>query len=112
MYGGRGIKICEKWMTFEGFFEDMGEREKGYTLERIDVNGNYCADNCRWATQSEQSRNRRVSIDVEINGLVKKLPEWCHDFKIPPNVALKRIKRGWSEVDAITIPIRNQSIGR
>jgi hypothetical protein len=58
-YGGRGVTICERWMSFDNFLADMGERPEGRTLDRIDPYGNYEPSNCRWATYAEQTHNRR-----------------------------------------------------
>lgn len=68
-YGGRGIRVCERWNSFATFVSDMGPRPDGYTIERIDNEKGYGPDNCRWASRQEQQRNRRVSVYVIVDGV-------------------------------------------
>lgn len=69
-YGGRGIQVCDKWVNnFKQFAADMGERPKGFTLDRIDNDGNYTPSNCKWSTKKEQQKNRRVTRRIEIEGV-------------------------------------------
>lgn len=105
-YGGRGIVVCERWQTFESFLADMGEPAKGLTLDRIDVNGNYCKENCRWVDQKTQQRNRRNNNWITIEGVTKLLVEWAELNKISPSTIRNRLRDGWSEKDAVTKPAR------
>lgn len=77
-YGGRGIKVCERWLnSFDNFLADMGERPPGTSLDRIDNNGNYEPANCRWATPKTQATNRRNSITVQYDGREISLGEYA-----------------------------------
>ena len=106
-YGGRGIEVCERWHTAANFLEDMGQKPSPeYTLERIDNNGNYCPENCRWATRKDQARNRRGLRTVTINGVTKLLVDWCEENGIPAQTAHVRIYRGWKDEHAVTVPLR------
>ena len=67
-YGGRGITVCERWSSLDAFLQDMGPRPKNRTLERINNDGNYEPDNCRWATMEDQLRNTRRNVKVIIEG--------------------------------------------
>jgi hypothetical protein len=80
LYGGRGIKVCDEWNNFVKFWDDMKDGYKNsLTIDRIDNDGNYCKENCRWATYKEQNNNKRNNKTFKINGLVKSVKQWC-DF--------------------------------
>lgn len=105
-YGGRGITYCKTWSNFENFLKDMGERPLGQSLDRIDVNGDYCLENCRWATPFEQARNRTNSKFVTMGKESKLLLEWCEEYKISEKTVRSRIKRGWGVERAIKQKVR------
>jgi hypothetical protein len=96
-YGGRGIKVSKKWMHFEGFIEDMAATwRKGLTLDRKDVNGNYEKDNCRWATQAEQSRNTRRAVMIDTPWGKMNMCDAADRAGINRQTLRKRVLRGWS----------------
>jgi hypothetical protein len=101
-YGGRGISICDRWMSFVNFLEDMGEKPSGYSIDRIDPNGNYEPGNCRWATATEQARNTRRNRILTIHGMSKTVAEWseCDGAATSGNIA-SRLHRGWSHTEAV-----------
>lgn len=94
-YGGRGIMVCERWEhSFESFLADMGERpSKEYSIDRIDVNGNYEPSNCRWATKKEQCNNRRSNINITYNGKTKTLRQWCDELGLNYSNARHMLKK-------------------
>lgn len=104
-YGGRGIKVDPRWERFEQFVADMGERPKGHSLDRIDNDGDYSPENCRWTTQKEQVLNSSRPRWITVKGVTKHLSEWARDLKVPPATITNRINAyGWSEEEACTTP--------
>ena len=104
-YGGRGIKICERWMeSFENFYEDMGNIPgKCYSLGRIDNNGNYCPENCRWETMKQQARNKRNSKMITIDGVCRSMAEWSEISGLKYGALQYRLYTGWDPKEAITL---------
>ena len=109
-YGSRGITVSDEWSkSFDAFYADMGDAPEGCSIDRIDVDGPYCKDNCKWATASEQSRNRRNNRSITINGVTKIMSDWCGENGIDPSTALKRIKSGWDAQVAVSQPTNHQA---
>lgn len=111
-YGGRGIVVCEAWRTsFSAFLCDMGTRPdgKGWSIDRIDNDGNYEPGNCRWATRAQQNRNTRRTVHVTRNGITLCLKDWADRLGIRYSVVNNRIRRlGWSIEEALTKPLDNR----
>lgn len=104
-YGGRGIKVCERWGSFQAFYDDMGPRPgRGYSIDRIDVNGDYSPENCRWATQKEQMNNTRDNHLVTHNGQTLTIAEWAELTGVTPSTIRQRLKRGVSVEEALFTP--------
>lgn len=105
-YGGRGIKICPQWNKFENFLADMGERPNGKTLDRIDANGDYTPENCRWATRKEQSRNIRTNHVLTFLGQTLTLAEWSERTGFNYTTLKERLRRGWTTERTLTSPCK------
>jgi len=93
-YGARGITICDEWNSFENFYNDMGDRPKGLTIDRVDNNGNYEPGNCRWATAKEQGLNRRPTRMLEKDGMVLCMNDWHKKLKLHWRVLERMITSG------------------
>lgn len=94
-YGGRGIKVCDRWQNFENFLADMGKKPSPkHSIDRINVNGDYCPENCRWATIDEQANNKRNCIMVTHNGKTQNFKQWCEELNLPYYCAISMYKRG------------------
>ncbi len=104
-YGGRGISVCERWSEFDNFLADMGPRlSPKHSIDRINNNGNYEPDNCRWATIEEQNRNRRDLVWITYKGKTNHLSGWCKELGFCLQTIHCRLKRGWSIEKSLSTP--------
>lgn len=102
VYGARGIKVCDRWRTYENFIEDMGVRpSKDLSIDRIDNDGHYEPGNCRWATDKEQARNKRNTIIIEHLGEKKTVPEWSEITGVKECTIRERLRHGLSAEEAL-----------
>jgi len=106
-YGGRGITVCDKWLTFEGFYEDMGDRPLNKSLDRKNNNGNYCKDNCKWSTREEQMNNVRTNMNLTFKGKTQSFSMWAKEFNINKSTLKERIlTRKWTIEKALTAEVK------
>lgn len=106
LYGGRGIHVCERWHTFENFIADMGVPPPGSSLDRINNDGPYSPENCRWASKLVQARNRRSVLTVEWRGETRTLPEWEELTGIPRKTLWHRMNKEGLKGDDLFKPLR------
>lgn len=110
-YGGRGIRVCERWMDIHKFMEDMMPTwHEGMSLDRIDVNGNYEPSNCRWADDNTQQRNRRNNRLLTALGKTQTIAAWTEETGISWTGIDARLERGWAPDEAVSIPSRSKRL--
>ena len=112
LYGARGIKVCEEWRKDKKAFFDWAFAngyEKGLSLDRIDNNGDYSPQNCRWATNKQQSNNKRTNHLIEINGEIHTISEWAEITGILKSTIRERIVHGWPKERLLEKPNKSYS---
>ena len=93
------VAVCDRWReSFDNFLVDMGERPDGKTLDRIDSNGDYCKENCRWATVKEQCNNTSRNVSITINGESRTPSQWADITGVSPRLIYQRHKRGETDL--------------
>jgi hypothetical protein len=112
-YGGRGIRVCHRWnFSFKDFIDDMGIRpSKHFQLDRIDNNGDYEPENCRWTSRIEQMNNTRSNRIIINNGIVRTIAQWAKSIGINESSLRDRIDAGWPINLAVTLPKSNRWTG-
>lgn len=111
-YGGRGIMVCERWMAYENFRDDMGPRPAGTSLDRLDNDGPYAPGNCRWATRKQQARNTRRNRFVSYEGVFVTLAEAAERSGLPYSLIKERARRGVTDEAALYSATRLPYVSR
>jgi len=107
-YGGRGITVCKRWLSFENFYADMGDRPKGMSLDRRNNDRGYSPSNCQWASTSAQNINSRRAKPTRIGNETMCISDWCRKTGITYGLYKARVRKGWSLEKALTTPPRKQ----
>lgn len=111
-YGGRGITVCADWLKFENFISDMGNKPTvEHSIDRYpNVNGNYQPDNCRWATNAEQQRNRRSNVKFTYKGKTQCLTEWAEEYGMSRKTCTQRFNKGWPIDKILETPVSPNNV--
>lgn len=110
-YGARGIKVCDRWLaSFGNFLADMGHRPIGTSIDRIDNDGPYSPENCRWATPKEQANNTRRNRIIEWEGAKYTVIQLCEKLGMDQTVVRARLRLNWTELRAFTEPVRKMKL--
>lgn len=111
IYGARGISVCEEWRDFRKFVEwsnSVGGRPDGYSLDRIDTDGNYCPENCRWADEETQQNNKRTNRYLTYKGETLSLSQWSRKTGLSRCAIQYRFMQGWSAEDILEVPLNHR----
>lgn len=102
-YGGRGIRVCDEWNnSFEAFYRDMGAKPTSkHSIDRLDNNGHYCKENCKWVTVKEQANNKSYNVPIEYNGEIANVTQWCERYNQRYMAVYKALRRGVTIADII-----------
>lgn len=103
-YGGRGIKVCDRWLVFENFLADMKEKPRGTTLERLDNDRGYEPGNCEWKSYHAQSRNKSSNRFITYQNRTQCRADWAKEKGLNPSTLLQRLQRGWTIAEALETP--------
>jgi hypothetical protein len=114
LYGGRGIRVCDRWRDINNFIADMGHRpSRDYSIERADSNKDYTPGNCRWATIVDQNNNTSRNVFVEYRGRRLTIAQWSREIRIPHDTLWRRFKSGkWTVEQIMTMPLRRRRDNR
>lgn len=116
-YGARGITVCPEWDNiddgFQNFYNHMGPRPSPrHEIERKNVNGNYCPENCCWLPKEDQARNKRATVNITYNDKTQCVTAWAEELGVNAETLYSRIKSGWSVEKVLTTPVKKRTVAK